>query len=41
MQNPGPERKPRIFQLWDEIFGTDKQEDDAAKQGGIKRHDRQ
>jgi len=41
MENPRTQRKPRIFELWDQIFGADKQEDEAAKQGGLKRHDRQ
>lgn len=41
MENPGSQKKPRIFELWEQIFGTDTQEDEAAKQGGKKTHDGQ
>ncbi len=41
MENPGTQTKPRIFELWEKIFGTDKQEDEAVHQGGKKRNDRQ
>ncbi len=40
MGNPGTQTKPRIFELWEQIFGTDA-EDEAAKQGGKKPHDRE
>ena len=41
MENPGSQKKPRIFELWEQIFGTDTQGDEAANQGGKKTHDRQ
>ncbi len=41
MENPSTQKKPRIFELWDEIFGTEKQEHEAANQGGKKTHDRE
>lgn len=41
MNNQANHKKPRIFELWDQIFGADKQEDEAAQQGGIKRNGRQ
>jgi len=34
------QQKPRIFELWDKIMGTDFQEDEAAKHGGKKTNDR-
>lgn len=40
MKNSEAQKKPRIFELWDLIFSTDTQEDDAAHQGGNKKNDR-
>ena len=34
-------QKPRIFELWDEIFGSETQENETEKQGGKKRNDGQ
>lgn len=41
MENTSAQQKPRIFELWDQIMGTDSQEYEATKQRGIKRNDRQ
>jgi len=34
-------QKPRIFELWDKIFSSDPEEDEAATQRGKKRNDNQ
>ena len=41
MDNRSTQPKPRIFELWDKIFGTETQADEAAKHGGKKTHDRE
>jgi len=40
MENPDSQKKPRIFELWEEIFGSDTQANEAAKHGGKKSNDR-
>jgi len=39
MEKPGSQKKPRIFELWDQIFGTDAGHE-AVKHGGKKTNDR-
>ncbi len=41
MENSDPQRKPRIFELWEKIFSTDTQVDEAAQHGGNKKNDNQ
>jgi hypothetical protein len=41
METQKAQKKPRIFELWEEIFGPEPTEHEAVTHGGKKIHDRQ